>query len=114
MGFFSDIFSIKEKIWQGRNIELYEKYCEALRSNGFKIQAFKINQERPKCTGNCAACAACGDIGEDVSFYDKLGSGCSDDLLTAKNGDDIYAIYVKQKDLEKAQQVLTNIRNDLS
>lgn len=114
MGFFSDIFSIKEKIWQGRNKELYEKYCEVLKENGFRIQAFKINQERPKCNGNCATCAACGGIEEDASFYDKLGSGCSDDLLTAKSGDDIYAIYVKQKELEKAQQVLNNFRKKLS
>ncbi len=105
MGLLSDIFSIKEKLWQGEDKELYDSYCETLRHAGLVIQAFKVNQERPRCTGNCASCPARGSFGEDATFREKLGSGLSADLLTPAGDSEIYAIYVKKKELKEAQRL---------
>lgn len=109
MGIISDIFSIKEKLWQGKEKHIYDRYCEVLRSAGLVIQAFKINQERPKCSGNCSTCPACGGFDEDASFRDKLGSGVSADILTEKGDFDIYAIYVKKKEYQKALDLIRSI-----
>ncbi|MBQ9157417.1 MAG: hypothetical protein IJ137_11635 [Eubacterium sp.] len=109
MGILSDIFSVKEKLWQGDDKPLYDKYCEMLRSAGLVIQAFKVNQERPKCNGNCATCPARGDYDENAGFREKLGSGFSADLLTKKGDSEIYAIYVKKKEFEKASRIISQI-----
>ena len=106
MGILSDIFSVKEKLWQGEDKTLYDSYCDTLKSAGLVIQAFKVNQERPKCNGNCATCPARGDFDENASFKEKLGSGFSADLLTPKGDREIYAIYVKKKELGKAQELI--------
>jgi hypothetical protein len=102
MGILSDIFSVKEKLWQGEDKDLYDRYCEALRAGGLVIQAFKVNQERPKCSGNCATCPVRTQFDENATVRDKLGSGLSDDLLTHKGDSEIYAIYVKKKEFQKA------------
>jgi len=106
MGILSDIFSVKEKLWQGEDKELYDSYCSRLRSEGLVIQAFRVNQERPKCNGNCATCPARGNYDENAGFKDKLGIGFSADLLTPKGENEIYAIYVKKKELSKARKIL--------
>ncbi|MBR0409846.1 MAG: hypothetical protein IJI25_02420 [Eubacterium sp.] len=107
MGIISDIFSVKEKLWQGEDKHLYDSYCEKLRSGGLVIQAFKVNQERPKCNGNCATCPARGSYDENAGFKEKLGSGFSADLLTHKGENEIYAIYVKKKEFEKAKELIS-------
>ncbi len=109
MGKLYDIFSIKEKLWQGEDKELYDRYCKQLRDGGLVIQAFKVNQERPKCSGNCATCPVRKEFSEDASFRDKLGSGLSDDLLTHKGESEIYAIYVKKKEYQKAMELINSL-----
>lgn len=110
MGKLYDIFSVKEKLWQGDDKELYDRYCKVLRDAGLVIQAFKVNQERPKCSGNCATCPVRMDFDENASFRDKLGSGFSADLLMPKGDHEIYAIYVKKKELEKARNLIKDLQ----
>lgn len=109
MGILSDIFSVKEKLWQGEDKALYDRYCKALRANGLVIQAFKVNQERPKCSGNCATCPVRTEFDENATFRDKLGSGMSEDLLTHRGESEIYAIYVKKKEYQKAEEIINTL-----
>ena len=107
MGLLRDIFEEKVKIWEGPDEEVYDRYCKELRSAGIKIQAFIVNQKRPKCTGNCASCM------EHLETYKtaegekiKLGAGCSDDLLTAGKPYDLYTIFVKKSEEQKCLDML--------
>ena len=106
MGKLYDIFSVKEKLWQGEDKEVYDRYCRQLRDGGLVIQAFRVNQERPRCNGNCATCPVRTDFDEHASFRDKLGSGLSADLLSPKGPSEIYAIYVKKKELKAAKDLV--------
>ena len=108
MGVLSDIFSVKEELWQGEDKELWSRYCKVLQDGGLVIQAFKRNQRRPKCNGNCATCPVRQEFDENATFRDKLGSGLSDDLLMPGGEKDVYAIYVKKKEYQKAQDLISN------
>lgn len=107
MGILRDIFEEKVKIWEGSDEEVYESYCQQLKSTGMKIQAFTVNQRTPKCSGNCATCMAIQNEQEDEELgYKKLGRGCSDDLLNAKQDYEIYTIFVKKSEEQKALDLL--------
>ena len=107
MGILRDIFEEKVKIWEGTDQEAYESYCKELRAAGMKIQAFTVNQRTPKCNGKCATCMAVQNEKEDEELgYKKLGRGCSDDLLNAKKDYDIYTIFVKKSEEQKALDLL--------
>jgi N-acetylglutamate synthase-like GNAT family acetyltransferase len=106
MGILRDIFEEKVKIWEGTDTEVYEQFCTTLKQSGMKIQAFKVNQERPKCNGNCAGCAAMQQIPEGGESWEKIGSGLCDDLVEHGTGTDLFAIYVKKSEVEKAKQLL--------
>lgn len=110
MGLIRDIFEEKVMIWEGANMDLYNSVCNNLKANGIKIQAFKVNQDKPKCDGNCATCM--GTLPESkqdnksIINYDLLGTGCKDDLLEKPLGYDIYAIYVKKSDVSRARELM--------
>lgn len=107
MGILRDIFEEKVKIWEGVDEEVYEAYCSELRDAGMKIQAFTVNQRTPKCNGNCATCMAVQNEKEDEELgYKKLGRGCSDDLLNSKKDYDIFTIFVKKSEEQKALDLL--------
>lgn len=106
MGILRDIFEEKIKIWEGPDEELYESYCKQLRAAKMKIQAFTVNQNTLKCSGNCANCAALNEKEDEELGYKKLGRGCSDDLLNPKKDYDIYAIFVKKSEVQKAMNLL--------
>lgn len=108
MSFIGDIFAVKEKVWEGTNEETCEKNVAKLKEAGVYVQSFKKNQQVPKCTGQCGSCAAAGGCGENATFKEKLGSGCSDDLLKPKKNFDTYLIYVKEKELDKARSILNS------
>ncbi len=107
MGFLRDIFEEKIEIWEGTDKKLYEDICQKLKQNGIKIQAFKVNQNKPKCDGNCAACVgATPEEDGGIINYNALGTGCKDDLLEKAIGVDKYAIYVKKSDVSGAREFM--------
>jgi len=107
MGILRDIFEEKVKLWEGTDEDLYKSYCEQLRGIGMKIQAFTVNQRTPKCNGNCATCMAVQNEREDEELgYKKLGRGCSDDILNPTKPYDIYNIFVKKSEEQKALDLL--------
>ncbi|MCR5785301.1 MAG: hypothetical protein K6G40_06650 [Eubacterium sp.] len=107
MGFIRDIFEEKVKIWEGENKELYNTVCHNLKNAGIKVQAFKVNQNKPKCDGNCASCMGKAPESEDgIINYNALGTGCKDDILEKSTGYDIYAIYVKKSDVSQARGLM--------
>ena len=107
MGIIRDIFEEKIEIWEGPDKELYDKVCRSLKDNGIKIQAFKVNQNKPKCDGDCASCVgAAPKCEEGIINYNALGAGCKDDILEKSRGYDIYAIYVKKSDVSRARELM--------
>ncbi|MCR5272599.1 MAG: hypothetical protein K6E13_06420 [Lachnospiraceae bacterium] len=95
MGFFKDFFSTKEEIWEGEDVDIYEKNCSALKDAGIKIQAFKLNTQMEGCSGECASCSTCMELNiEARSTEDK------------PVGNDRYAIYVKADDVARAKEYL--------
>ena len=107
MGFLRDIFEEKIEIWEGSDKERYDNICRDLKENGIKIQAFKVNQNKPKCDGNCASCVGATPESDDgIINYSALGAGCKDDILEKSKGYDIYAVYVKKSDITRAKSVI--------
>ncbi|MCI8992182.1 MAG: hypothetical protein HFG80_05560 [Eubacterium sp.] len=106
MGFLRDLFEEKIQIWEGSDTTVYKEFCGRLKNAGMKIQAFKVNTNRPKCTGNCATCAAMQEIPEGGESWEKIGSGLCDDLIGEHGKEEIFTIYVKKSDADRARALL--------
>ncbi len=100
------LFGVKEKLWEGADEKQWQNLCAQLGDSGIWTQAFRVNQETPKCSGNCSACASACNFDEDTPVWEKMGSGFSDDLLKEKPDQDLYAIYVLKEDLQEAGRIL--------
>ena len=109
MGILTDFFAAKEELLRTSDMEAIELGCRTLKEAGMFYQKVRINQETPKCDGNCAGCAAMEQVDEDAPMYKKIGVGCSSDLLNPKGDKEIYAIYVKQSELDKAREILLTV-----
>ncbi len=108
MGFLADIFAEKVLLWEGKDEELYEAYKTKLKEAKIKNSAFTKNQQTPKCDGNCGMCPmAAREFGTETPFYEKFGNACdsSVDILNKKESFEIYDIYVKKSEIDKAKNV---------
>ncbi len=107
MGIIKDLFEEKKLVWEGADYDFYTRICAILKGEGIKVQAFKLNQNVPKCKGDCLSChAACDDFDENTPFYEKIGSGLSVDALEKPKPYDIYDIYVKISDEQRAKGII--------
>ena len=110
LSFIKDIFSFKEKLWVGRDLDLYERNCAVLKAAGIRAESFTVNQANPKCFGHCDACAGCSAQGETSNYLSDVLSGT--DITGGYPGSaEIYTIYVKSSDLARAKELI-NPSND--
>ncbi len=114
LGAFADFFAVKEEIFRGSNMDLIDQCCAELKAAGRFYQRIKINQETPKCDGNCAGCAAMEQVDENTPMYKKIGIGCSSDLLTSREPYDIFAIYVKKSEEEQCRKIIAPLTGEMA
>ena len=105
MGFFSDIFSIKEKVWVGVDQEAYQAILAALKQAGIKTEAFKVNQANPQCFGNCAACGGTCGAKETHLELETKGTNIAERIASGEKID-VYTVYVKQKEQDRAKSII--------